>query len=395
MPVPVSQAWTVASYVITQRLKGNHRYPLVLMLEPLFRCNLECAGCGKIQYPEHILKKRLSPQQCFQAVDECGAPMVSIPGGEPLIHPEIKEIVEGLVARKKYIYLCTNAILLKRKLDLFKPSKYLTFSVHMDGLKEEHDHAVCRDGTYDIALEGIREAIKRGFRVTTNTTLFEGADPQRVRGFFDAMTEVGVEGMMMSPGYSYSKAPDQEHFLQRSRTKDLFTRILSNPKKNWQFNQSPLFLEFLMGRQDYECTPWGNPTYNIFGWQKPCYLLGEGYVPTFKELIESTEWKNYGHLSGNPKCANCMVHCGYEATAVNHTFGSWAGFSRTVKLTMLGFGASKPATNGNGNGYASPGMNAAFKTNGHSSNGNGNGCGSTHCHGNHRHDEELESAGKH
>ncbi len=276
MPVPISQAYTVASYVLKQKLQGRMRYPLVLMLEPLFRCNLECAGCGKIQYPEHILKKRLSPEQCFKAVDECGAPMVSIPGGEPLIHPEIQQIVEGLIARKKYIYLCTNAILLKRKLDLFKPSKFLTFSVHMDGLKEDHDHAVCREGVFDVAIEAIREALKRGFRVTTNTTLFEGADPERVRGFFDQMMELGVEGMMMSPGYSYSKAPDQQHFLPRNHTRNLFTRILSNPKKEWQFNQSPLFLEFLMGRQDYECTPWGMPTYNIFGWQKPCYLLNEG-----------------------------------------------------------------------------------------------------------------------
>ncbi len=362
MPVPISQAWTVASYVLGQKLRGNKRYPLVLMLEPLFRCNLECAGCGKIQYPEHILKKRLTPQQCFEAVEECGAPMVSIPGGEPLIHPEIKEIVEGLVARKKYIYLCTNAILLKRKLDLFTPSKYLTFSVHMDGLKEDHDHAVCREGIYDVAIEAIREALKRGFRVTTNTTLFEGADPVRVRAFFDMMMEVGVEGMMMSPGYSYSKAPDQEHFLQHNRTGELFTKILGNSKKEWKFNQSPLFLEFLMGRQDYECTPWGNPTYNIFGWQKPCYLLAEGYAPTFRELLDETVWDGYGRKSGNPKCANCMVHCGYEATAVDDTFGSWRGFLRTIKLTLLGLNASQPLKNGHGH----PVVHLNGSSNGHS-----------------------------
>ncbi|MBI4024101.1 MAG: adenosyl-hopene transferase HpnH [Verrucomicrobia bacterium] len=342
MPVPLSQACTVASYVLGEKLRGRQQYPLVLMLEPLFRCNIECAGCGKIQYPEHILQRRLSPQQCVHAAEECGAPMVSLPGGEPLIHPEIKEIVGGLVAQRKYVYLCTNAVLLKRKLDLFTPSKYLTLSIHMDGLKEEHDHAVCREGVYDIAAEAIREALKRGFRVTTNTTLFEGADPRRVRAFFDTLTDLGVEGMMMSPGYSYSKAPDQEHFLQRNRTKVLFTKILGGAKKNWQFNQSPLFLEFLMGRQDYECTPWGNPTYNIFGWQKPCYLLGEGYAATFKELMEETEWHLYGRKSGNPKCANCMVHCGYEPTAVNAAFGSWKGFARTVKLTISGIGASRP-----------------------------------------------------
>jgi len=338
MSVPISQAYTVASYVIGQKLKGNKRYPLVLMLEPLFRCNLECAGCGKIQYPDHILKKRLTPEQCWAAADECGAPIVSIPGGEPLIHPEIKEIVDGLVARKKYVYLCSNAILLKRKIDMFTPSKYLTFSIHLDGLKDEHDHAVCRDGIFDVAVEAIREALARGFRVTTNTTLFEGADPQRVRDFFDYATELGVEGMMMSPGYSYQKAPDQEHFLKRSRTNDLFDKILSNPKRSWKFNQSPLFLEFLMGRRDYECTPWGNPTYNIFGWQKPCYLLQDGYTQSFKELMDETEWQNYGHKSGNEKCKDCMVHCGYEASAVDETFASFGAFGRTVSVTLFGLG---------------------------------------------------------
>ena len=274
--VPISQAWTVASYVISQKLKGRKRYPLVLMLEPLFRCNLACAGCGKIQYPDHVLNKRLTPQQCFDAVEECGAPMVSIPGGEPLIHQEIDQIVAGLVERKKYIYLCTNALLLKRKLDLFKPSKYLTFSVHMDGLKADHDTAVCRDGTFDIAVEAIKEAVKRGFRVTTNTTLFSGANPAHVREFFDEMMTLGVEGMMLSPGYTYEKAPDQEKFLHRDQTKALFKQILQNPKKSWRFNLSPLFLKFLQGDLDFECTPWGSPAYNIFGWQKPCYLLQDG-----------------------------------------------------------------------------------------------------------------------
>src|SRR5271156_2885036 len=242
MPVPVSQAWTVASYVLKQKLRGRKRYPLVLMLEPLFRCNLACAGCGKIQYPAHILKKQLTPEQCFAAVEECGAPMVSIPGGEPLLHPQIDEIVKGLVARKKYIYLCTNALLLKEKLDLFTPSKYLTFSVHMDGQKEHHDFSVCREGGYDIAIEGVREAVKRGFRVTTNTTLFDGADANSVRAFFDEVMAMGVEGIVLSPGYTYDKAPDQTHFLGRARSRRLFRAILSNRMKNWKFNMSPLFL---------------------------------------------------------------------------------------------------------------------------------------------------------
>ncbi|HWC20252.1 MAG TPA: adenosyl-hopene transferase HpnH [Terriglobales bacterium] len=334
MAGPISQMWTVSTYVLKQKLKGRKRYPLVLMLEPLFRCNLACAGCGKIQYPPHILKQQLTPEECIRAVDECGAPVVSIPGGEPLMHSEIDKIVEALVARKKYIYLCTNALLLKEKLHLFKPSKYLTFSVHVDGQREHHDFSVCREGGYEMAVEGIKEAVRCGFRVTTNTTLFDGADPNSVRAHFDEMMKLGVESMMLSPGYSYDKAPDQKHFLGRARTRRLFRAILSNRSKSWRFNQSPLFLEFLMGRQHYACTPWGMPTFNIFGWQKPCYLLQDGYADTFQELMEATEWQNYGTESGNPRCANCMVHSGYEASAVNDTFGSLAGFLRTIRATF-------------------------------------------------------------
>ncbi len=335
MPVPISQMWTVASYVLKQKLKGRKQYPLTLMLEPLYRCNLACAGCGKIQYPAHVLKRELSPEECFRAVDECGAPTVAIPGGEPLMHSQIEKIVEGLVDRKKYIYLCTNALLLKEKIDLFKPSKYLSFSVHMDGQKEHHDFSVCREGGYELAAEGIREALKRGFRVTTNTTLFDGADPKSVRAFFDEMMDLGVEGMMLSPGYSYDKAPDQKHFLGRARTRRLFRTILSNRKPSWQFNQSMLFLEFLMGKRDFRCTPWGMPTYSIFGWQKPCYLLQDGYTDTFQELMAETEWSNYGTESGNPKCANCMVHSGYEATGVDYTFSSLKGLWETTKATIF------------------------------------------------------------
>jgi hopanoid biosynthesis associated radical SAM protein HpnH len=335
MSVPVSQMWTVASYVIRQKLAGRKRYPLVMMLEPLFRCNLACAGCGKIQYPAHILKRNMPVDEALKAVDECGSPMVAIPGGEPLMHPEIHKIVEGLVARKKYIYLCTNALLLKEKIGNFKPNKYLTFNVHMDGQREHHDFAVCKEGGYDEAVEGIKEALKRGFRVTTNSTLFDGADAKSVRAFFDEMMELGVEGITVSPGYQYEKAPDQQHFLGRESTRKLFRAILSNRKSSWKFNLSPLFLEFLAGKREYECTPWGMPTYNMFGWQKPCYLLQDGYAETFQELLDSTEWHNYGTESGNPKCANCMVHSGFEASAVNDTFGSLSGFFATVRATIF------------------------------------------------------------
>lgn len=348
MGVPISQMYTVASYVLSQRLKGNKRYPLVLMLEPLFRCNLACAGCGKIQYPAHILKRDLSPEECFKAVDECPAPMVSIPGGEPLLHPDIKEIVEGLIARRKYIYLCTNAILLKQKLEegLFKPSKYLTFSVHLDGHGDHHDFAVCREGIYDVATEAIRLAVSQGYRVTTNTTLFDGADPNAVRNFFDEMMKLGVEGMMVSPGYAYPKAPDQKSFLQeRRRTNELFEMILANREKRWRFNQSPLFLEFLMGMREYECTPWGNPTYNLFGWQRPCYLLQDGYADTFDELMQDTDWSKYGRASGNPSCAQCMVHSGYEASAVDHTFASFGGMFATIKAMLFNKYANPGAMN--------------------------------------------------
>ncbi|MFL5370093.1 MAG: adenosyl-hopene transferase HpnH [Myxococcales bacterium] len=336
MGIPAAQMLAVSRYVVKQRLARRERYPLVLMLEPLFRCNLACTGCGKIQYPVQILKKNLSVEECIHASDECGAPVVSIAGGEPLLHPQIADIAKELVARKRFVYLCTNALLLEQKLDLFQPSTYLSFSVHMDGPRSEHDASVCREGVYDVAISAIRAALGRGFRVTTNSTLFDGADPQRMRRFFDEMMELGVEGMMISPGYSYEKAPDQEHFLRRARSHELFSRMLESPRRSWRFNQSPLFLQFLMGKQEFECTPWGNPTYNMFGWQRPCYLLQEGYAASFKELMETTRWEHYGHKSGNEKCKDCMVHCGYEPTAVNYTFSSWRGLKATVAATVTG-----------------------------------------------------------
>ncbi len=347
MGVPISQMWTVATYVLGQKLRGRKRYPLVLMLEPLFRCNLACAGCGKIQYPAHVLKKDLSLEQCLAAVDECGAPMVSIPGGEPLLYPHIKELVQELVKRKKYIYLCTNALLLKEKLEAgwFKPSKYLSFSVHMDGQEEHHDFAVCREGTFETAVGGIKLAVDMGFRVTTNTTLFNATDPNSVRSFFDEMMALGVEGMMVSPGYAYPKAPDQQSFMaERKNTTEMFEMLLSNRKPEWKFNLSPLFMEFLMGKREYECTPWGSPAFNIFGWQKPCYLLQDGYADTFKELMETTNWDGYGRASGNPSCQQCMVHCGYEPSAVDHTFSGVGGIWANIKA-IVGKSYKNPAAN--------------------------------------------------
>src|SRR5436190_3299824 len=336
MPVPLSQMWTVASYVLRHKLRGNERYPLVLMLEPLLRCNLACAGCGKIQHPAEVLRRQLTPEQCFHAAEECGAPIVLIPGGEPLMHPQIDEIVAGLVARRKYVYLCTNAIKLEESLPRFKPSKYFSFSIHLDGPREEHDAAVCREGIYDIAIQAIRSAVAAGFRVTTNTTMYGDADPVRLRKFFDTLMDLNIEGMMISPGYSYAKAPDQENFLPREKTTRLFQRLLDKRPRRWRFNHSPLFLEFLQGNWQLECTPWGNPTYNVFGWQKPCYLLDEGFVQTFDELLNSTDWNAYGRASGNPKCRNCMMHCGYEPTAVSATFGSLGGLFGAARSVMFG-----------------------------------------------------------
>jgi hopanoid biosynthesis associated radical SAM protein HpnH len=325
----------VAGYVLRERWRGVRRYPLVLMLEPLLRCNLACAGCGKIQHSAEVLRRQLSVEQCLRADGDCGAPVVSIAGGEPLLHPQIEEIVGGLVERRRYIYLCTNALTLEESLARFRPSKHLAFSVHMDGPREEHDRAVCREGVYETAVEAIRAARRAGFRVTTNTTLFAGADVPRMRSHFDTMMELGVEGMMISPGYSYEKAPDQEHFLQRRQTEHLFQKLLTKPGRRWRFNQTPLFLEFLRGRWDLECTPWGNPTFNVFGWQKPCYLIDEGYCESFDELMSSTAWENYGRASGNVKCRDCMVHCGFEPSAVAATFGSWRGFVKTAALSIF------------------------------------------------------------
>lgn len=342
MSVPFSQMWTVATYVLGRKLRGVKRYPLVLMLEPLFRCNLACAGCGKIQHSPEILRKNLSPQQCFRAAEECGAPVISIPGGEPLMHPQIDEIVAGLVARKRYVYLCTNAIKLKEALPKFKPSKYLAFSVHIDGLAEEHDRAVCRAGVFDVAIKAIQAAKQAGFRVTTNTTLYNDAEPDRVRAMFNELMALGVEGMMISPGYSYEKAPDQEHFLHREQTVALFQDVLGDARRSWRFNQTSLFLDFLQGSFPLDCTPWGSPTYNVFGWQKPCYLLGEGYAESFAELMATTDWPRYGHASGNAKCRDCMVHCGFEPSAVEATFGTWRGFWRTAWTTLFGSRQRRP-----------------------------------------------------
>ena len=339
MAIPLIQQIRVGAYVLKNKLKGLERYPLVLMLEPLFRCNLACPGCGKIDYEDEILNKRLSVKECLNAVDECGAPVVSIPGGEPLLHREIGEIVKGIIDRKKFVYLCTNALMLEKRLHLFKPTPYLTFSVHLDGLEDEHDKAVAQDGVFKKAVSAIRKAKALGFRVNLNCTLFDQTPASEIARFFDfASQNLEVEGITVSPGYAYERAPDQEHFLNREKTKTLFRDVFRFGKgRKWRFSQSSLFLDFLAGNQSYKCTPWGNPTRNVFGWQKPCYLLAEGYASSFQSLMEETDWNSYG--TGNyEKCADCMVHCGYEPTAVLDTLNHPL---KALKTALFGVNTEK------------------------------------------------------
>ena len=336
MGIPLLQKLHVGSYLVRQKLAGRKRYPLVLMLEPLFRCNLACAGCGKIDYPDEILNQRISVKDALQAVDECGAPVISIAGGEPLLHKELPDIVKGIVERRKFVYLCTNALLMEKRMKDYQPSPYFVWSVHLDGDEQDHDKSVCQTGVYDRAVAAIKAAKARGFRCNINCTLFNAPQPDRVAKFFDTVMELGVDGITVSPGYAYERAPDQQHFLNRGKTKQLFRDIFrqGNGGKNWSFSQSGLFLDFLAGNQEYHCTPWGNPTRTVFGWQRPCYLLGEGYAKTFTELMEETDWDSYG--TGNyEKCADCMVHSGYEATAIqdtlNHPLKALAVSLRGVK----------------------------------------------------------------
>jgi len=320
LAIPLAVTARVGAYIMKNQLGGVKRYPLVLMLEPLFRCNLACVGCGKIDYPGEILNQRLSYDQCMEAIDECGAPVVSVAGGEPLLHRDMPKIVEGFLARKKFVILCTNALLLTKKIDQFKPHPFFTWSIHLDGDQMMHDHSVSQDGVYDIAVKAIKLAKSKGFQCNLNCTLFQGADPVRVAKFFDEMKAIGIDGVTVSPGYAYERAPDQDNFLNRTKTKQLFRDILKLGKggKAWSFTQSTMFMDFLAGNQAYHCTPWGNPTRNVFGWQKPCYLLGEGYEKTFKALMDNTEWDKYG-VGNYEKCADCMVHSGFEASAVADT----------------------------------------------------------------------------
>ncbi len=338
MSVPLIQQFKIARYIMVQLLRKKLRYPLVLMLEPLFRCNLACVGCGKIDYPEEILDQRLSVNECLSAVDECGVPVVSVAGGEPLLHENMPQIVEGIIKRKKFVYLCTNGLLLKNQIDKYEPSPYFTFSVHLDGSRERHDASVCREGVFDVAVDGIQHALAEGFRVTINCTLYEGVTAEEMAAFFEFISGLGVEGITLTSGFSYETVACSEVFLKRTVGKQLFREIFELGKgRGWKFNHTSLYLDFLAGNQTYQCTPWGNPTRNIFGWQRPCYLLNEGYAASLRELIEETDWEEYG-LGHNPKCANCMLHSGFETTAVTDVF---AHPIKAIRVSFIG-----PRTNG-------------------------------------------------
>ncbi len=317
MGVPLRQSLKIGAYLARQKLAGREKFPLIVELEPLFACNLSCNGCGKIQYPTEILRKRLSVEAAVAAIEECGAPMVSIAGGEPLLHPEIDKMTQALLDRGRYVYLCTNALLLERKLDRFSPDHRFSWVVHIDGLRERHDESVSREGTFDKAVDAIALAKERGFKVTTNTTFFSTDSPKTIREVLDFLNDdLGVDQMMISPGYAYEKAPDQVHFLSTRTSQEIFAEAFGDGRrKKWRLNHSPLFLDFLEGKADFQCTPWGIPSYSVFGWQRPCYLMADGYTETYKELVDTTDWDRYGR-GRDPRCENCMAHCGYEPSAV-------------------------------------------------------------------------------
>jgi hopanoid biosynthesis associated radical SAM protein HpnH len=322
MPIPIRQNVRIGAHLFRQRRKGRRYYPFIVEIEPLFACNLSCPGCGKIQHPTDILRKRLSVEDVVAAVEESGTPMVSIAGGEPLLHPEIDRMVSELVRRKVYVYLCTNAVLLRRRLERFEPSHFFSWVVHVDGLQERHDKAVDRVGVFDEAVAAIRAAKAAGFRVTTNSTFFNTDSPKTVTDLLDFLNDdLEVDAMMISPAYAYEKAPDQEHFLGVEQTRRLFSQAFAGKRRKWRLNHSPLFLDFLEGKRDFECTAWGIPSYSVLGWQRPCYLMADGYAGSYKELVETTDWGAYGR-GKDPRCANCMAHCGYEPTSVIATMGS-------------------------------------------------------------------------
>jgi len=341
---PVMLSLKLAWYLLQQKLKGRKHFPLTMILEPLEACNLTCTGCGRIREYEPIIDHQLTVEECLSAVRECDAPVVSIAGGEPLIHPQIAEIVAGIIRQKRYVYLCTNALLYKKALKTITPSPYLAFVVHLDGLQKTHDIAVEREGVYDVAINAIREFRAAGYRVCTNTTLFSGNEPEEYHRLFAMLNDMGVEGMMVAPGFRYKEVAHNDIFMQREEARNFFRRIFEGCREGIRFYNNPLYLDFLTGKREYECTQWSTPTYTPAGWRKPCYLIADGHTPTFVELMETTDWKAYG-FGRDPRCSTCMMHCGYEGSAIQEAMSKPCALVELVwRSVRPGVGMKKPAT---------------------------------------------------
>ncbi|MCH8061959.1 MAG: adenosyl-hopene transferase HpnH [Chloroflexi bacterium] len=323
--------WYILKNKVKGRFTGQGRFPLVTMLEPLEKCNLACEGCGRIREYERVLDRTLSVEQCLAAVEESGAPIVSIAGGEPTLHPHIAEIVNSITAKRKFVYLCTNALLMERVMKKIPSSKYFCFVVHMDGMEEAHDRSVYRKGVFKIAIRGIRNALDEGYRVTTNSTVFNGVDEEDITNMFEMLTEMGVEGCMVSPGYQFDSVPNQNLFISRQQARKVFKNIL-DPRRKIRFYNNPLYLDFLRGERDYQCTAWANPTYTVLGWREPCYLLGDRHTQDLNDLFTDELWERYG-VGKDPRCANCLMHCGFESASI---FGAFESPRDAIKLIKKG-----------------------------------------------------------
>ncbi len=318
MKRPLKLDLAMARYIVAQKAKGRKLFPFVTMLEPLEACNLRCLGCGRVKEYTNFMSQRLSVEQSMDAVHASGAPIVSIAGGEPLLHPQIKEIVDAIIAEKRFVYLCTNGLLLQEKLDLFKPSEYFSFVVHLDGTKKIHDYVTQHEGTYDAAMAGLKDALNHGFRVNTNTTVFHGSDVDDLYKLFSTLTELGVEGLMISPGYAYKEVSDRELFLERQESIKVFRKVL-DASNNFPFYNNPLYLDFLRGERTYPCAAWTTPTYTVRGWRKPCYILADEHVDDITELLDPKLWEKYGP-GKDRRCTNCMMHSGFEGATILEAF---------------------------------------------------------------------------
>lgn len=332
MRFPIAQTIRVAKHISTEKRAKTERFPLVLMLEPLHACNLTCEGCGRIREYKDVMNRMLTLDECLNAVNDCRAPVVSICGGEPLIYPQIKELVEKTVEKKRVTYLCTNGTLLDKKLSLFRPNKYFNLNIHIDGMEKTHDMIVEKPGTFKKIIENIKLAKKAGFTVCTNTTVYKETEVSEIRELFELLTTLKVDGFLISPGFDYKEVEDQSVFLKRAEIQRKFREIMSFSKK-YKLWSTPLFLEFCAGLREYKCTPWGNVTYNVKGWKAPCYLITDKHYTDYKDFISSVDWNHFVQGKDN-RCRNCMCHCGFEATAALEVSGSLKDTLKMAKWTL-------------------------------------------------------------